>query len=357
MINKLSTALVALTIITGLVVKECDAFQPPRTSATNSVPPIIDGGSGPTSQLGYQDAATLANEDTTMTEFDRQSLMYSQPVDGGVSNGVEGQEELYYQAEQQQDPDEYYEPEEEYIMYNEDGTIFETIEPTLELLQEWTQEYIDAVDLAGGGITRLSVGVQNMLAEDYVFTSPTIGPISKPDFIQLMSFYLDSGFDIASAVPDFTTYYDGWHQDPHEPWRVWAVVRYAGTHTGTAIVPQSGLKLTPPNDDKDHPMQFMTGPELHSFLWTPDKQMLWQTMGYVGDAYTGSNQGKGGLQGLMVSMGLPTLYLDSTAPLRKSMAWFSQFSDNGKEPRSKSPYSALPQWWHERKMYDMNIHR
>ena len=81
--------------------------------------------------------------------------------------------------------------------YYEDGTPFEALNPSLELLKEWTEEYIDAVDLAGGFITRVSVGVEMLLADEYVYTSPSIGPINKIDFVKLMKYYNDNGMDLA----------------------------------------------------------------------------------------------------------------------------------------------------------------
>ena len=241
--------------------------------------------------------------------------------------------------------------------FYEDGTPFIPMVPTLELLQSWTREYMDALDLAGG-MTRISVGVQNMLSSDFVFTSPSIGPLNKEDFVRLMDYYRHCGFDLASAIPDLKVTYDGWHQDPHQPWRVWVVARYSGTHLGTAVVPGTDLKLTPPNNG-DHEIYFTSGPEMQSFLWTPDKEILWQTMGYVGDEYTGSNQGYGGLDGLLVSMGLPPLYLDAISPMRKVKNWISQFQTQNGETmaRAKTPFSRLPQWWNERKTFDLNVHK
>ena len=241
--------------------------------------------------------------------------------------------------------------------YYEDGTPYVPTVPTLELLQSWTQEYVDGVDLAGG-MTRVSVGVQDMLSTEFVFTSPTLGPLNKPDYIKLMDYYRHCGFDLASAIPDLKVTYDGWHVDPHEPWRVWAVARYSGTHLGTAVLPGTDLKLTPPNKG-DHPVTFVSGPEMQSFLWTPDKELLWHTMGYVGDEYTGSNEGYGGLDGLLVSMGLPHLYLDAISPMRKLQSWFSQFqSDQGESmARAKTRFGRLPTWWNERKSYDLNIRK
>jgi len=84
---------------------------------------------------------------------------------------------------------------------------YHTLDPTFELLVDWTLDYADAVDLAGG-MTRVSVGVESMIADDYVFTSPEIGPISKNDFISLMNYYQHNGLDLGSAIPDLTVAYE-----------------------------------------------------------------------------------------------------------------------------------------------------
>jgi len=232
---------------------------------------------------------------------------------------------------------------------------YRTLTPTFDILVDWTLDYADAVDLAGG-MTRVSVGVESMIEEDFVFASPEIGPISKNDFISLMNYYQYNGLDLGSAIPDLTVSYEGWHQDPHDPWRIWAVARYSGTHTGTARLPGSGLMLSPL---KDASLQerFTTGPELQSFKWTPSKKLIFQTVGYIGDQFTGSGQGHGSLHGLLVSMGLPPLYLETTESIRNVQTWFSQFRQSEKAPRVKSPYSYLPQWWHERTESGNNIQR
>jgi hypothetical protein len=232
---------------------------------------------------------------------------------------------------------------------------YHTLNPTFDLLVDWTLDYADAVDLAGG-MTRVSVGVQSMISEDFVFVSPEIGPVSKDDYISLMNYYQYNGLDLGSAIPDLTVSYEGWHQDPHDPWRIWVVARYSGTHTGTARLPGSGLMLSPSKELSEQ-KRFTTGPELQSFKWTPSKKLVFQTVGYIGDEVTGSGQGYGSIQGLLVSMGLPPLYLETTESIRSVQAWFSQFKTFGDAPRMISPYSYLPQWWHERKEFGYNIQR
>ena len=259
------------------------------------------------------------------------------------------------------------EQEKAYWNYNEAGESYqsndgyETVSseesypiPTLQILRSWTEEYIQGVHKAGG-MTRVSAQVQDMLATEFVFTSPNVGPLNKPDYIKLMGYYQNYGLDLATGIPDLQVSYEGWHVDPDQPWRIWAVARYSGTHLGTVVVPGTDLQLTPINDGQPR-VRFTSGPEVQSFLWTPDKKILWHTMGYIGDEYTGSNKGYGGIDGLLVSMGLPTLYLDATSPFRRAKKFFSQFqADDGENSaRTQTRFGKLPQWWNERKSYGLN---
>jgi hypothetical protein len=253
----------------------------------------------------------------------------------------------------------YWDYDEEGENYQDDGYAKESSEsysnPTLQILRSWTEEYIQGVHMAGG-MTRVTDVVQDMLASEFVFTSPNVGPLNKPDYIKLMGYYQNYGLDLATGIPDLQVSYEGWHVDPDQPWRIWAVARYSGTHFGTVVVPGTDLQLTPPSNGQP-PVRFTSGPEVQSFLWTPDKKILWHTMGYVGDEYTGSNKGYGGIDGLLVSMGLPTLYLDATSPFRRAKKFFSQFqADNGEtSARTQTRFGRLPQWWNERKSYGLNV--
>ena len=265
----------------------------------------------------------------------------------------EDQEKAYWDYDESTNNNGGYETEEESA---EDVMASYTI-PTLQILRSWTEEYIQGVHKAGG-MTRVSAGVQEMLATEFVFTSPTVGPLNKPDYIKLMGYYQNYGLDLATGIPDLQISYEGWHVDPDQPWRIWAIARYSGTHLGTVVVPGTDLQLTPMNDGQPR-VRFTSGPEVQSFLWTPDKKILWHTMGYVGDEYTGSNKGYGGIDGLLVSMGLPTLYLDATSPFRRAKKFFSQFqSDDGENSaRTQTRFGKLPQWWNERKSYGLNCYK
>jgi hypothetical protein len=45
-------------------------------------------------------------------------------------------------------------------------------------------------------------------------------------------------------------------------------------------------------------------------------------------------------------------------PIRNVDKWFSQFRVDNNQPRTLSPYSNLPQWWHgERKTFELNVQK
>ena len=173
------------------------------------------------------DINQVANEDYSLREYDLRQYEDDDIDEDDDDDEEEDDDEDqtiwdgYYGGEEQRQSSSYDYDEESGShwqgQHQEDGVVsYHTLTPSLDLLVSWTLDYVDAVDLAGG-ITRVSVGVQDLLDDDYVFCSPTIGPIGKFDFINLMSSYTQAGFDLASAIPDLTVSYDGWHVDPHNP--------------------------------------------------------------------------------------------------------------------------------------------
>mmetsp|Transcript_28448 Transcript_28448/g.60064 ORF Transcript_28448/g.60064 Transcript_28448/m.60064 type:complete len:291 (+) Transcript_28448:99-971(+) len=230
----------------------------------------------------------------------------------------------------------------------EDGS---TIEPTVELLEQWAREYLAAVGKAeqGAGYEEIT----HWFDEDYVQTGPDIGPLNKADFIYALSTYKKKGLDLYKLSPDLTASLDGFHVDPHNPWRVWFTLRYIGTHTGTITFPNSEVEIRP----KEGNNKIYGGPEMYSFWFTPQKQIKWQTLGFVGDRYTGTNGGYGGLLGLLVGFGIPRVALDLFSPVIKIQTWLSQFDGFGDEsaPRTRSKSSELPQWWKDRAKSGMNL--
>ena len=100
------------------------------------------------------------------------------------------------------------------------------------------------------------------------------------------------------------------------------------------------------------------GPELHSIWWTPEKRIKWETVGYAGCRFTGTNQGYGGLAGLLIGIGVPRLVFDVVAPFGKYVFALSQFNEATETGgRACSPASDLPDWWNRRTELGVNVRR
>ena len=304
--------------------------------------------------------------------------------------------------------------------------------PSFKTLRAWTQEYFDAME-NGGGMTSIFSYSRYLDDEEYVHTgSNNFGPINKEDYVTLMKYNKLHGLDLSNIISEFKIICDGWHRDLHDPYRIWVVVRYSGIHTGIAKLQSlNGLQLRPKqptttdndnllqcdneyfdyyydvynDDDEDDDdgsskkkkksttssnkiqresiklNKFVTGPEIHSYQWTPNKTIRWQTSGFVGDVYVGSNEGYGGLLGILISLGLPRASVDIIKPFATIPRWISQFIVVGNNnnnikgggggggsnigsgllvssPPTATRWSRLPLWWHEqRKNKSNNIHR
>ena len=66
-----------------------------------------------------------------------------------------------------------------------------------------------------------------LLADDFQFVAPIVGPLGRDEFLQAFG-----SFKVKDAFPDLQD--NSWFQvDPLEPNRVWFISRASGTHTGT----------------------------------------------------------------------------------------------------------------------------
>eukprot|EP00798_Chlamydomonas_sp_ICE-L_P008913 gene8913-3805_t len=66
-----------------------------------------------------------------------------------------------------------------------------------------------------------------VLAEDFRFVAPVVGPLLKPEFVGALA-----NFDIKTAFPDINQGFQAFRVDPFQPNRVWFVTRVKATHTG-----------------------------------------------------------------------------------------------------------------------------
>ena len=221
----------------------------------------------------------------------------------------------------------------------------------IEKMEAWTREYYAAARdsrVRNGESLDQFLGKYDYFDDDYVLTGPDVGPLCKRDFVATQrGFTLDFG----KAIPDLDYLLDGFHVDPDNADRVWFTLRYVGTNDGQSTnIGEFELKPTG--------NQLRGGPELHSIWWTPDKRIKWETVGYSGCRFTGTNQGYGGLAGLLIGIGVPRLVFDVVAPFGKYVFALSQFNEATETGgRACSPASDLPSWWNRRTELGVNVRR
>merc|ERR1711972_1104447 len=84
----------------------------------------------------------------------------------------------------------------------------------------------------------------SVLAEDFQFVAPIVGPLSKAEFMGAFG-----SFKVKDAFPDLSD--NSWFQvDPLEPNRVWFISRATGTHNGPLsfgrTIPPTGKRVESP---------------------------------------------------------------------------------------------------------------
>lgn len=129
-----------------------------------------------------------------------------------------------------------------------------------------------------------------MLADDFHFVAPVVGPLSKREFTKAFS-----GFDVRTAFPDQKSNFFGFAVDPQEPNRVWFMSRARSTHTGPLKF--GGRIIAPTNKHVVHV------PQALSMLFTPEGLCYTLTVGYSMDRRVGNTGGLGGLFGPLFAVG------------------------------------------------------
>lgn len=128
----------------------------------------------------------------------------------------------------------------------------------------------------------------SILAEDFQFVAPIVGPLSKTEFLNAFG-----SFKVKEAIPDLKD--NSWFQvDPLEPNRVWFFSRATGTHTGTLNfgpgMPPTGKAVRMP-------------PQAQSMLFNEQGQCYTLTVGYAMDKRIGNTEGLGGVFGIVKAVG------------------------------------------------------
>jgi len=169
----------------------------------------------------------------------------------------------------------------------------------------------------------------SILAEDFVFRGPYIGPLNKADYLLTMD-----TFKIYEGLPDIRANAFGFSIDPQDANRVWFLVRNTGTFTGEIGLP-FGLSV-PPNG-----AELRGCTETFSVLFNEQKQVKMLTVGYVADRFEGNTRGKGAAVGIFNVIGLP---FPEPGPGLEFAQWFGTEILNS-SARSYTLKEDVPKWW------------
>merc|ERR1711871_940615 len=100
---------------------------------------------------------------------------------------------------------------------------------------------------------------QSLMADDFVWFGPIVGPLNKPDFLRTVEL-----FKVYEGFPDLKMHLAEFTRDPVEENRYWSILRLEGTHTE----PQAsgtGFSYKPTNNKLD------VGPQCISVTFVVDR--------------------------------------------------------------------------------------
>jgi len=179
----------------------------------------------------------------------------------------------------------------------------------------------------------------DLIADDYVFRGPVIGPLAKKDIFKAVK---SVAGDITKSFPDYELNAFGFTaDDPIEPNRVWFFVRPRGTFqnaftTPFETIPPTGAKLVGP-------------PEARSITWNEEGKIKYVTVGYVTDRFTGDTTGgKGAIIGLYDVVGRP-INANIGSKQTRFIQKLATVLPEGKIPRSYSKEEDIPSWWTDKR--------
>lgn len=139
-----------------------------------------------------------------------------------------------------------------------------------------------------------------LLADEFLFIFPVVGPLSKEDFIEIFS-----SFKMESGLTGSANYYN-FFVDPLEPNRVWFFSRSILKHTGDLIFGPQKMKAS--GTTIENP------PQVLSMSFTTEGLCYKFTGGYSVDRTVGNTGGLGGLFGILHALG-------NTLPFPEGQPW------------------------------------
>eukprot|EP00611_Tribonema_gayanum_P012263 TRINITY_DN22899_c0_g1_i1.p2 TRINITY_DN22899_c0_g1~~TRINITY_DN22899_c0_g1_i1.p2 ORF type:complete len:219 (-),score=44.09 TRINITY_DN22899_c0_g1_i1:255-911(-) len=131
---------------------------------------------------------------------------------------------------------------------------------------------------------------ESVLAEDFTFAGPVVGPLDKATYVNALS-----SFNLKSAFPDINPQFHNFRVDPFEPNRVWFTSAGYATHTGRF----EAFNLEPTGK------RIQLAHQTNSVTFNEQGKAKHYTIGYVMDRELGDTGGLGGVYGILYAIGKP----------------------------------------------------
>ncbi len=148
----------------------------------------------------------------------------------------------------------------------------------------------------------------SLLAEDFQFLFPVVGPLTKAQFVEAFT-----NFKVREAFPTASANFYNFKIDPLEPNRIWMMSRGAYEHLGTLCF---GPTKFPPTGKR-----ICLPPQCFSMSFDQDGKCYKLTGGYNVDRSVGDTQGLGGMFGIVTGLGLMKLPFPEGRPWKRSLLW------------------------------------
>lgn len=148
----------------------------------------------------------------------------------------------------------------------------------------------------------------SLLAEDFQFLFPVVGPLTKAQFVEAFT-----NFKVRDAFPTSAANFYNFNIDPLEPNRIWMLSRGAYEHLGTLCFgptkfPATGKRVCLP-------------PQCFSMSFDAQGKCYKLTGGYNVDRSVGDTEGLGGMFGIVHGLGLTKLPFPEGRPWKRSLLW------------------------------------
>lgn len=173
---------------------------------------------------------------------------------------------------------------------------------------------------------------EELMAEDFVFFGPVVGPLNKKDYLGTLGV-----FKIYDAFPDLKVSASKFVQDPADVRRFWGIIRVEGTHTSDLNM--GSMKVAPTGK------RMVVGPQSVSVSFNDEGLVTKLTGGYVVDYRDGETGAAGAMFAVGKSVGAPMPRAWPPGKLLKFLNWVGAKMKNF--PKGRSHKLDLPSAWAE----------